>query len=106
MLYSGTYAVTPPWHPFLIYAHALSYSTGTSWVLTDTNLPITISNMSRTRWGKNWGQYDRMDWVHDVDINDVCHNLCPRCERFILTMFSFVAVLCVSFACCVSVCCF
>ncbi|KAE9405529.1 hypothetical protein BT96DRAFT_326944 [Gymnopus androsaceus JB14] len=51
--------------------HAVfSYSTGTSWVLTDTNLPITISNMSRTRWGKNWGQYDRMDWVHDVDIND------------------------------------
>ncbi|KAJ3746581.1 hypothetical protein DFH05DRAFT_963567 [Lentinula detonsa] len=46
-----------------------SFPTGTSWVPTDTNLPITVSNMSRTRWGKNWGQYDRMDWVQDVDIN-------------------------------------
>ncbi|KAJ4490009.1 hypothetical protein J3R30DRAFT_3746956 [Lentinula aciculospora] len=46
-----------------------SFPTGTSWVPTDTNLPITVSNMSRTRWGKNWGQYDRMEWVQDVDIN-------------------------------------
>jgi hypothetical protein len=46
------------------------YPTGTSWIPTDTSLPITISNMSRTRWGKNWGQYDRLDWVHDVDINE------------------------------------
>ncbi|KAJ3999719.1 hypothetical protein F5050DRAFT_851599 [Lentinula boryana] len=48
-----------------------SFPTGTSWVPTDTNLPITVSNMSRTRWGQNWGQYDRMDWVQDVDINQV-----------------------------------
>ncbi|KAJ3811860.1 hypothetical protein F5876DRAFT_75431 [Lentinula aff. lateritia] len=46
-----------------------SFPTGTSWVPTDTNLPITISNMTRTRWGKNWGQYDRIEWVQDVDIN-------------------------------------
>ncbi|KAJ3764452.1 hypothetical protein EV360DRAFT_77397 [Lentinula raphanica] len=46
-----------------------SFPTGTSWVPTDTNLPITVSNMSRTRWGKNWGHYDRMEWVQDVDIN-------------------------------------
>ncbi|KIK68344.1 hypothetical protein GYMLUDRAFT_80817 [Collybiopsis luxurians FD-317 M1] len=50
--------------------HAIfSFPTGTSWIPTDTNLPITISNMSRTRWGRNWGQYDRMEWVQDVDIN-------------------------------------
>ncbi|KAJ7611169.1 hypothetical protein FB45DRAFT_1037506 [Roridomyces roridus] len=50
--------------------HAVfSYPTGTAWVPTDTNLPITITNMSRTRWGRDWGQFSRMDWVEDVDIN-------------------------------------
>ncbi|KAF5355403.1 hypothetical protein D9757_012554 [Collybiopsis confluens] len=50
--------------------HAIfSFPTGTSWIPTDTNLPVTVSNMSRTRWGRNWGQYDRIEWVQDVDIN-------------------------------------
>ncbi|THU87068.1 hypothetical protein K435DRAFT_762888 [Dendrothele bispora CBS 962.96] len=50
--------------------HAIfSYPTGDSWVPTDTTLPINVNNMNRTRWGKNWGQYDRIDWVQDVDIN-------------------------------------
>ncbi|KAK7451190.1 hypothetical protein VKT23_012522 [Stygiomarasmius scandens] len=50
--------------------HAIfSYPTGDTWVPTDTTLPINVNNMNRTRWGKNWGQYDRVDWVQDVDIN-------------------------------------
>jgi hypothetical protein len=58
-------------HPPYSFFHP-SFPTGTSWIPTDINLPITVSNMSRTRWGKNWGQYDRMEWVQDVDINEVC----------------------------------
>ncbi|KAF9078583.1 hypothetical protein BDP27DRAFT_1309824 [Rhodocollybia butyracea] len=51
--------------------HAIfSFPTGTAWIPTDTNLPITVSNMSRTRWGRNWGLYDRIEWVQDVDINE------------------------------------
>ncbi|KAJ3768326.1 hypothetical protein FB446DRAFT_817149, partial [Lentinula raphanica] len=61
-----------------------AFPTGTSWVPTDTNLPITVSNMSRTRWGKNWGQYDRMEWVQDVDINQFfnihAHEPCSESE--------------------------
>ncbi|KAF5362766.1 hypothetical protein D9758_011720 [Tetrapyrgos nigripes] len=50
--------------------HAIfSYPTGDAWVPTDTTLPINVSNMERTRWGKNWGQYDRIDWIQDVDID-------------------------------------
>ncbi|KAF8518762.1 hypothetical protein JB92DRAFT_2901577 [Gautieria morchelliformis] len=49
--------------------HALfSYSTGDSWVSFDRTLPITISRMGRTRWGKGWGNFSRVEWLTDIDI--------------------------------------
>ena len=37
----------------------------------DTTLPIHVANMGKTRWGKNWGSFERIDWVDDVDIDKV-----------------------------------
>ncbi|KAI0317608.1 hypothetical protein OF83DRAFT_1058384 [Amylostereum chailletii] len=57
-----------------IAAYALhttfSYSTSDSWFsIPDRNtLPIKISNLPKTRWGKNWGNYERVDWVSDTDV--------------------------------------
>lgn len=50
-----------------------SYSTSSSWVPSvDTKtMPIHVEKMSNTRWGKNWGTYERMDWCQDVDIDTV-----------------------------------
>lgn len=27
--------------------------------------------MSKTRWGKNWGSFERVEWVNDRDLNEV-----------------------------------
>ncbi|KAJ7248375.1 hypothetical protein C8J57DRAFT_1189594 [Mycena rebaudengoi] len=46
-----------------------SYSTSESWIPSkDTALPIHINKMNDTRWGKNWGNFDRIEWCSDMDI--------------------------------------
>ena len=46
-----------------------SYSTSESWVPSmDTQFPIRIKNMDKTRWGKNWGSFDRIEWCSDMDV--------------------------------------
>ncbi|KIM76980.1 hypothetical protein PILCRDRAFT_825736 [Piloderma croceum F 1598] len=48
-----------------------SYPTSEKWMPSmDTALPIHIANMGKTRWGKNWGSFDRIDWVDDVEIDE------------------------------------
>jgi hypothetical protein len=37
----------------------------------DTKLPIHIERMGKTRWGRNWGTFERIDWVDDVEIDKV-----------------------------------
>jgi hypothetical protein len=27
--------------------------------------------MGKTRWGKNWGSFERVEWIDDVQIDDV-----------------------------------
>jgi hypothetical protein len=49
-----------------------SYPTSEKWIPSlDTTLPIHVAKMGATRWGKNWGNFERLDWVDDVDIDDV-----------------------------------
>ncbi|KAJ7187260.1 hypothetical protein C8R46DRAFT_1059291 [Mycena filopes] len=46
-----------------------SYSTSESWIPSkDTALPIHVDKMGDTRWGKNWGSFDRMEWCSDMDV--------------------------------------
>lgn len=46
-----------------------SYPTSDSWIPSaDFNLPIRVNKMSNTRWGKNWGSYERIEWCQDIDI--------------------------------------
>ncbi|KAH8926611.1 hypothetical protein BT69DRAFT_1331109, partial [Atractiella rhizophila] len=45
------------------------YATQEGWV-PDTAMPIRVKNMGRTRWGRNWGNFERLDWVDDVEIDD------------------------------------
>ncbi|KAJ7699300.1 hypothetical protein B0H17DRAFT_306718 [Mycena rosella] len=48
---------------------AFSYSTSDSWIpARDTSLPINVSRLNNTRWGKNWGSFDRIEWCSDLDI--------------------------------------
>ncbi|KAF7982600.1 hypothetical protein HWV62_27626 [Athelia sp. TMB] len=48
-----------------------SYPTSDSWVPhPDKTMPIHVANMHKTRWGKNWGNFERLDWVDDVNIDD------------------------------------
>ncbi|KAF7340769.1 Caleosin domain-containing protein [Mycena sanguinolenta] len=55
-----------------IMAYALhstfSYSTAESWIPNVSTMPIKIDNISKTLWGRNWGNYERMDWVSDAGI--------------------------------------
>ncbi|KAI0031649.1 hypothetical protein K488DRAFT_78965 [Vararia minispora EC-137] len=57
-----------------IAAYALhstfTYSTADAWltVPNTSTLPVKIDNIARTRWGRNWGSYERVDWVNDTDI--------------------------------------
>ncbi|PBK95746.1 hypothetical protein ARMGADRAFT_925197 [Armillaria gallica] len=46
-----------------------SYPTSDSWIPSmDFNLPIRVNKLSNTRWGKNWGSYERIEWCQDIDI--------------------------------------
>jgi hypothetical protein len=57
--------------------HAVfSYSTSEK-LLPDLSksLPIHVANMGKTRWGKNWGSFERIDWVDDVEIDKVRNRL-------------------------------
>ncbi|EIM82825.1 uncharacterized protein STEHIDRAFT_102234 [Stereum hirsutum FP-91666 SS1] len=51
--------------------HAVfSYPTSESWIpARDMTVPIRINKMKDTRWGKNWGSYERIDWCSDMDVN-------------------------------------
>ncbi|KAK7028503.1 Caleosin domain-containing protein [Favolaschia claudopus] len=57
-----------------IAAYALhstfTYSTADAWLTipNTSTLPVKIDNISNTRWGRNWGNYQRVDWVNDADI--------------------------------------
>ena len=49
-----------------------SYATSDKWFpRLDTTMPIHVARMSKTRWGKNWGSFERIDWVDDVEIDKV-----------------------------------
>ncbi|EEB94283.1 hypothetical protein MPER_06923, partial [Moniliophthora perniciosa FA553] len=48
-----------------------SYPTSESWnpvPLIKDEMPIQVANMPKTRWGKNWGNFERVDWVNDTDV--------------------------------------
>ncbi|KAG7093272.1 hypothetical protein E1B28_006955 [Marasmius oreades] len=52
-----------------------SYPTSESWnpvplihPKSGYEFPIKIENMVKTKWGKNWGNFERVDWVQDADI--------------------------------------
>ncbi|KAF7333396.1 Caleosin domain-containing protein [Mycena venus] len=57
-----------------IAAYALhstfTYSTADAWLTipNTSTLPVKIDNISNTRWGRNWGNYERVDWVSDADM--------------------------------------
>jgi hypothetical protein len=50
--------------------HAIfSYPTSENWLPgLNSALPIHIARMGSTRWGKNWGTFERIEWVDDVEI--------------------------------------
>lgn len=53
-----------------------SYPTSESWVPgLDKTMPIRVANMHNTRWGRNWGNFERLDWVDDVQMDDVSGNI-------------------------------
>ncbi|KAK0460021.1 uncharacterized protein EV420DRAFT_246831 [Desarmillaria tabescens] len=56
--------------------HAVfSYPTSDSWIPSaDINLPIHVNKMSNTRWGRNWGSYERVEWCQDIDIEQFFTN--------------------------------
>ncbi|KAK0503636.1 hypothetical protein EDD18DRAFT_1098986 [Armillaria luteobubalina] len=48
-----------------------SYPTSDSWIPSaDLNLPIRVNKMNNTRWGKNWGSYERIEWCQDIDLEE------------------------------------
>ncbi|KAJ7893994.1 hypothetical protein B0H13DRAFT_2276565, partial [Mycena leptocephala] len=59
-----------------IAAYALhstfSFSTSNTWnpkaSALSADMPIHIDKMSQTRWGKNWGNFERVDWTSDTDV--------------------------------------
>ncbi|KAF8184065.1 hypothetical protein K438DRAFT_1937357 [Mycena galopus ATCC 62051] len=57
-----------------IAAYALhstfTYSTADAWLTipSTSTMPVKIDNISNTRWGRNWGNYERVDWVSDADV--------------------------------------
>ena len=49
-----------------------SFSTSNSWIPSlDRTLSVNISKMNNTRWGKNWGTYERVSWCFDINIETV-----------------------------------
>ncbi|KAL1746775.1 hypothetical protein HDZ31DRAFT_33432 [Schizophyllum fasciatum] len=71
-------------HKYATYAayalHTIfSYSTSDSWVPSmDTSLPIHVNKMNNTRWGKNWGTYERMDWCNDIEVETFFQTADPK----------------------------
>ncbi|KAF9037841.1 hypothetical protein BDZ89DRAFT_1219708 [Hymenopellis radicata] len=58
-----------------------SFSTSNSWdpraSALNSEMPIHVDKMSQTRWGKNWGNFERLDWVSDTDV-ETFFGLRPR----------------------------
>jgi hypothetical protein len=49
-----------------------AYPTSDKWLpVLDMKLPINIARMGRTSWGRNWGNFERINWVDDVEIDKV-----------------------------------
>ena len=49
-----------------------SYSTSENWIPSfNSDLPINVARMGRTRWGRNWGTFQRVELVDDVEIDQV-----------------------------------
>ncbi|KAF8520402.1 hypothetical protein BU17DRAFT_14519, partial [Hysterangium stoloniferum] len=49
-----------------------SYPTANGWFPSfSTSLPINIANMKTTRVGRNWGNFERIRWVIDFNIDNV-----------------------------------
>ncbi|KZV65252.1 hypothetical protein PENSPDRAFT_587151 [Peniophora sp. CONT] len=47
-----------------------TYSTADSWLsIPGKQMLVQIDNIHKTRWGRNWGSYERVDWVSDADID-------------------------------------
>ena len=53
--------------------HAMfSYPTSDKWLPSfGLDLPIQIARMGRTSWGRNWGNFERVEWIDDVEIENV-----------------------------------
>ncbi|KAJ6457160.1 hypothetical protein C8R47DRAFT_1227493 [Mycena vitilis] len=67
-----------------------SYSTSDSWIPSkDTALPIHVDKLTETRWGKNWGSFDRIEWCSDMDIEtffDATDEDTPTLEKWKRTL--------------------
>ncbi|KAJ6464267.1 hypothetical protein C8R47DRAFT_1156255, partial [Mycena vitilis] len=67
-----------------------SYSTSDSWIPSkDTALPIHVDKLTETRWGKNWGSFDRIEWCSDMDIEtffDATDEDTPTLEKWKQTL--------------------
>ncbi|KAJ7763482.1 hypothetical protein B0H16DRAFT_1414207 [Mycena metata] len=67
-----------------------SYSTSDSWIPSkDTALPIHTDKLNETRWGKNWGSFDRIEWCSDMDIEtffDTADENTPTLEKWKQTL--------------------
>jgi hypothetical protein len=71
-----------------------SYPTSENWLPTTTS--IHIARMSKTRWGKNWGSFERIEWVDDVEIDEVRTTINYSHIHVLISWFYFIKVLCVS----------
>jgi hypothetical protein len=56
--------------------------------------------MNNTRWGKNWGTFERIDWCDDIDINtffeyvsSLSFYLFPTVSPFLLSLPSPASLL-------------
>ncbi|KAL0057088.1 hypothetical protein AAF712_016288 [Marasmius tenuissimus] len=52
-----------------------SYPTSESWNPTSLihpksgyEFPVRVENMDKTKWGRNWGNFERVEWVKDADV--------------------------------------
>jgi hypothetical protein len=49
-----------------------AYPTSDKWLpMLGMNLPIHVARMGTTSWGRNWGSYERIEWIDDVEIDKV-----------------------------------
>ena len=53
--------------------HAMfAYATSEKWLPNfGLDLPIYIARMGRTSWGRNWGSFERVEWIEDIEIENV-----------------------------------